>query len=149
MSAVEQAHRQRWRGGVRELRPGEYERGDVVADLLDVGRRPCGILASLHGLVVEQVYQRGLCALDLGGDDGLLTDEGVDEPVQRRHHRAGNLEPGDALLRGAEARVETHQVERRILRRERIGDERAHGFAACNYDLVTTGDAGHGGSGGR
>ena len=100
---VQQPHRQRQSRRVGELRSREAEGVQVVADLLDVCA-PWPLVAL--GLEGEQIDEGRLRALDLRGDHGLLADEGVDEPIERRHHLTGKLESGERLLRCSEPLVE-------------------------------------------
>ncbi len=61
------------------------------------------MLGALLGLEREEVDQGRLRALDLRGEHGLLADERVDEPVERRDHLAGQLEADERLLGRPEA----------------------------------------------
>ena len=119
--SFEQAHRERQALRISELGARVGERVEVVADLLDVGVGRGALLGALVRFEREEVDERRLGPLDLRGEDGLLADEGVDEPVERRHHLAGQLEPDERLLGGAESFGE-HGVH---------DDRRIRGGSAC------------------
>ena len=102
MGLVEEAHRQREPVGVRKLRPRIAESVEIVADLFDIsGRlnrvsRPADRV--LLGLEGQEIRERRLRSFDLGGEDGFLANEGVDEPIERRHHFPRQLEPNERRL---------------------------------------------------
>ncbi len=101
MRLVKEAHRERQPLRARELGARVFERVEVVADLAHVVERLAIVLLSF---ILEQIDERGLRALNLRGDNGLLSDEGVDEPVERRDHLARDLEAGHGLLGSGEKR---------------------------------------------
>ena len=84
MGFVQQAHGKRQPTLAVDLSAGVAERIEVVADFLDVGIG--GSL--LVSLVYQQVDKRCLGSFDLQREDGFFAHEGVDEPVERRHHLA-------------------------------------------------------------
>jgi len=85
MGFVEQAHRRRQAGRICQLSARVGERIQVIAYLLNVRCRT-RIASRVLCLEVEQVDQRCLRTLNLRRQHRLLADEGVDEPVERRHH---------------------------------------------------------------
>ena len=62
----------------------------MVADLLHVVRA----FRLVDGLEGHHLSERGLGALDLRGDDRLLADEPVQEPVRVGDHRTGDAQAG-------------------------------------------------------
>ena len=94
MGFVEETHREWQPLRIAELTTRVGERIEVVTDLLDVRtRRP-----ALLGLERQEIDQGRLSAFDLRGQHRLLADERVDEPIERRHHRARQVEPGQRVL---------------------------------------------------
>lgn len=76
---------------------------EVVAHLLDVGVGRGNRRGALLGLEREQVDEGRLRPLDLRREHGLFADEGVEKPVERRNHLAGEFEANERLLGGTEA----------------------------------------------
>ena len=125
MGVAEQPHRERQTLWIAELAARIGKRLKVIANLLDVGgrwprsHRRC---RSLFSLKREEVDQRCLRAFDLRRQYGFLADERVDEPLERRYHLSGELEPRQRLLAGSEAidpRGIEHQPWVRWRQRER------------------------------
>src|SRR5690606_3499551 len=79
MRFAKQAHTQWQPGWVAERVLNVAEGAQVIGDLLDV----IGVADGEPGLTIEQVGQRGLGALDLGGEERLLANGGVKQPVDR------------------------------------------------------------------
>jgi len=80
--------------------------------------------------VLEKVYECGLCTFNLRGDDGLFAHEGVDKPVERRHHLAGYFETRKRMLRAGERRGKfSAHAQWRVTRRKRVGNKRGDGLA--------------------
>ena len=93
----------------------------------------------------EQVHERGLGAFDLGREHRFFTDEGIDEPVERRDHLSRQLETGERLFGGAYALGEGGvDDDRRFRRREGVRNERRDLLSACAGPLVSAcGSPGH------
>ncbi len=88
---VEQTDADRQTLGAVQLRSCERKRRQVITDLVDVriDRR----LVVACRLERQEVDKGCLCALDLGRQHGLLAHERIDQPVDRRHHFAGDGQP--------------------------------------------------------
>ena len=141
MRLAQEADAERQPLGICDSRAGVGERVHIVADLADVVRT----VATVRGFEGEHVAERCLRAFDLRGDDRLLADESVKEPVGARHHRprygkSGQRGHGGGMELGGHA----GQGQRRIDRRKRVGDERAHLFSEGAGDAVLTSLASHG-----
>ena len=80
-----------------QLLAHQAEGAQVVADLLHV----VGVGDGQAGLVVEQVGQRGLRAFDLRGEQRLLADGAVEQPLDRRHQAGNARQPGQRQLGAA------------------------------------------------
>lgn len=113
-------------------RQAVFERRHVVRDLDHVvnrrARRP------LH-LEHEQVGERGLRPLDLGGEHGLLPHVGVEEDVGVGQQRGQGVEAAQRERRPLQRRVQGCQIERRP-GRQTHRHECAHGLAAERRRLV-------------
>ena len=81
---------------VCKLSPGVRERIHIVADFPDIVQT----VRPIRGLEGEDVAQRGLSSFDLRGDDRLLPNEAVEEPVSARRHRPSHGKTGQFGLRG-------------------------------------------------
>ena len=142
MRLVQEPHRERQTLGSGELGARVGERVEVVAHLLDVGVRRGALRGARLGLEREQVDERRLRALDLGGQHRLFADERVDEPVQRRDHLAGQLEANQGLLRCTEARG---QDDGRTRGRQPVRDEGRDRLSSNGGPVVRSrGSSGHG-----
>jgi hypothetical protein len=83
----------------------------------------------LH-LEEQQVGERRLRALDLRGEHGLLAHVAVEEEVGVREQGGDGVQPAEGEQGTLEQRLSrSGKVERR-LRRQRRGDEGAHGLTA-------------------
>jgi hypothetical protein len=114
----------------------EGERLEVVADLLNIRVRGCAV----SGLEGEEVDQGRLGTFDLRGEHRLLADERIDEPVERWHQLARELEPVQRMLGGAESIAECgieHQMG--VGRRQRGRNEGRDLLSGIRSSLVSTG----------
>jgi hypothetical protein len=123
--------------------PGEVERFDVGADLLDVG-----VDRSLSGgLDLKRIHQCRLRTLDLRREHGLFAHERVDEPLDQWDQVACQLEPSYALARPSQQRPGlAAEVERRVLGWQRMGNEGVDRLPSDGAALYGAGHASHGAS---
>ena len=89
MCLAQQANADRQALRVAKLPLHPAEGADVVRHLLDV----VGVGDLQAGFLIEQVRQRGLRALDLRREQGLLADRAVEQPLDGRHETG---HPGQA-----------------------------------------------------
>ena len=94
----------------------------------------------------QQVDEGRLGSLDLRREHGLLADEGVEEPVERRDHLSGELEPDERLLGRADAPGERRlNDDGRLRGGQRVRDEGRDLFSPEGGSLVPAcGSPGHG-----
>jgi hypothetical protein len=137
VGVAQQAHRDRQAGLAAQVVAHEAEGAQVVGDLLDIGR----VGQHLASLVIEQVGQRGLGALDLRGEQRLLADGAVEQPVDRRHQAGHAGQPGQGHLGAAVGDRVALSRQRRVGRRQRIGHERLHRLAQRGGGDVVAGGA--------
>jgi len=104
-SLVQEAHREREAFRVPQLATRVGEGVHIVADFPDIVGGAGGGAALGAGLERQQIHERGLRSLDLRRHDGFLANERVDEPFDRGHHLAGQIEPAEFLLRGSQELV--------------------------------------------
>ena len=131
-----QAAAQRQTLWICKLSSGMCEGIHVVADLLDIGWT-IGLFRTLEG---ENVAERGLRAFDLGGNNRLLPNKAVEEPIGARHHRARHPKTGQGSQCGCvEFRCWAIHHQRRIGRRQRVRHECADLLSKGTDDAVLTG----------
>ena len=118
----------------RELAARVGEGVEVVCHLFDIGVG----LGLFLGFESEKVDERCLRALDLRRDHRFLAHEGIDEPVERRHHLARQIESDKRLLSLPKATFELGvDDERRPHGRQIEGNEGIDFFAACGHAFVS------------
>jgi hypothetical protein len=137
---VEQPHREWWTPRICDLRARIGERVDIVADLFDVGRRASQLVV-LSTLEAQEVDESGLGTLDLRGEHGLLPDERVDEPVERRDHLARQLEADQGVF-GVPRALQSRPIhrDRWLCRRQRMRNEGCDLLTPNLGPLVSTRD---------
>ena len=137
---AKQAAAQRQTLWICKLSSGMCEGIHVVADLLDIGWT-IGLFRTFEG---ENVAERGLRAFDLGGNNRLLPNEAVEEPIGARDHRARQPKTGQGSQCGCvEFRCRAIHHQRRIGRRQRVRHECADLLSKGTDDAVLTGLANH------
>ena len=104
----DQAQRERKAAG-DTLQP-VAERADVGRDLFDIIDRRAGRLVLL---IEQEIGQRGLCTLDLGGEQRLLAHIHVEEEGRVRRHGTQAVKPPQRQHRFAEQSGKRRKVERR------------------------------------
>ena len=119
MGFSQQAHGQRQPCFLGKLSTGISESVEVIADFFKVGGGR-GLVLCFEG---HQVDESRLRSFDLGGENRFLPNEGVDEPVDRRDHLAGEFQPRQGLF-GEPKPICEFSLDRhgRIRRRERRRD---------------------------
>ena len=124
-----------WQTALRpELATRVGESVKVVSDLLDIGVG----LSLFLGFESEKVHERCLRALDLRRDNRLFAHECVDEPVERRHHLACQIETDKRLLGLPKAQFKLGvDDERRPCGRQIEGNEGVDLFTACGHAFVS------------
>ena len=105
---MEEAHRKRQSLRARELTARVLQGVEVVAHLADILER---LAVVFLGLVLEEVHERRLRALDLRGEDCLFPDECGDEPIELGKRRP-SARLGAMGLEPHLVRVNHHGLER-------------------------------------
>jgi hypothetical protein len=131
------ADRQALRVAQLPLHPAEG--AQVVGHLRDI----VGVTDLQARLLVEQVSQRGLSALDLRGEQRLLADGAVEQPFHRRDQ---TRHPGQARQRQFGLPVKVNEAGRCqwwVCRGQRARHEGADRLAQRGRDGVGAGGSGH------
>lgn len=97
MGFVQESHRERQPLRALQLAARVGESVYVVADFLDIVGRCCRSTGLGACLERQQVHERRLRSLDLRRHNGFFANEGIDEPLDRRHHLPGQVEPAELL----------------------------------------------------
>ena len=99
----------------------------------------------MRGFEGQNVAERGLRPFDLRGDDGLLANEAVEEPIRARHHRSRHPEARHVRLRGGvEFRCRAIHHKWRIGWGQGVWNERPDLLSKGADGVVLTGLASHG-----
>jgi hypothetical protein len=106
---------------------------DVVGDLDHIADRHARRFLQLEE---EEVRQRGLCALDLGGKHGFLAHIRVEEEVLVRQETRHAIETAEGEQGAVQPFVQPSFESKRRSWRKRAGQERPNRFAACRGVLV-------------
>jgi hypothetical protein len=91
----------------------------------------------------EEVVEGGLRSLDLRRHHRFLSDEGVDEPVERGDHLAREIEARERVLGAGEDVPQSIGRKRWIRRREWVRDERGRRLAGDGTPSSLTDDPRH------
>ena len=105
----------------------------IVGDLDDVCQRHAGGLIQLEQ---QQVGERRLGTLDLGGQHRLLPHVRVEEQGRVRQDRRDAIQPSDRERRRLQGSLETRVPGDRGLGREWSGHERTDPFATYDGDFI-------------
>lgn len=109
---------------------------DVIGHLLNVVQGHAG---GFRVLEEQQVGERGLRALDLAGQHGLVADVHVEKERRLRQEQCHPVQPAQGQ-RGLLQQVPEVLIKfKRRGRRQRIGDERLDGFAHGGDNHVLSG----------
>ena len=114
-----------------------FKRRHVVGHLDDVVERNAGRLVHLEE---QEIGQRRLGALDLGGQQGLFPDVAVEKKVRIRQQRREAVHAAKRQQRALQRALQGRQVQR-WLWSQACGHERPNGLAADGRGLVPAGFA--------
>jgi hypothetical protein len=127
---------------------------EVVRDLLNIR---VGVRVFL-GFECEKVHERRLSTFDLRRYHSLFPHEGIDEPIERRHHVTRQVESAERLLGFLEAMFEFRIDDKSWPRGRQIeGNEGVDFLTPCGHAFISAypalwhlaADLGHGRSNDR
>ena len=134
---AQQAHADRQARRVTQIVLHQPECPQVIGHFFDV----VGIADGKASLFVKEVDQCCLRALDLGSQQGFLTDGAIEQPIHRRHQPRHPGQARQSQLRRAVARLEAGRRQYRLARRQWKRDKCLNSFAQRGGSGVSAGAA--------
>ena len=140
MASVQEVHRERQPVVTPQLIARKIQGFQTVADSPDVGADDRIVFPP--GFEAQKIDQGGPGAPDLAGQHRLLAHKAIDEPVERRHQVADQVQETQRFLGGPKPFTPRPiHGEGGINRRQRVRHERLHLLTCHPHPLIFSRDS--------